>query len=118
MTNKYLDYAIAYAMRNPIIKLPRLCAVLVMPNGNKYIGYNQLKTHPFQEKFKRNSKSLYLHAEIDAIVNALRARPDIRGADMYVARVLKDGTPALAKPCEGCERALIHFGIKNVEWTE
>lgn len=118
MTSKYLDYAVSYALRNPIIKLPKLCAVLVTQNGNQYIGYNKRKTHPFQDKFKRNEKSLYLHAEIDAIVNAMRNRVDITGSSLYIARVLKNGQTALAKPCEGCERALVHFGIHHVEWTQ
>jgi tRNA(Arg) A34 adenosine deaminase TadA len=89
--------------------------------GNKLVsvGVNQLKSHPLQKKFGMNSESIYLHAEVDAIKNALkRISPlDMRNATLYIAKS-KNGVPRLSKPCVGCQRAIIHFGIPNVYWTE
>ena len=116
--NYYMNLAIKCAKANKIQKLPKLAAVLVTKNKTVFIGFNRYKTHPLQKKFSRNSSSLCLHAEMDAIVQASRAKVDIEGGAIYVARVNKKMQPALAKPCEGCERALVHFGIKIVEWTE
>jgi deoxycytidylate deaminase len=83
------------------------------------IGVNQLKSHPLQAKFGINSDAIFLHAEIDAIRNALkRVTPlDLQGATLYVART-KNGIVKMSKPCNGCQRAIMHFNIPNVYWTE
>lgn len=114
-----LDLAVHHARQNPIIKLPQMAAVIVRRNVIA-IGYNSLKSHPLAARFGRHDEAIYLHAEVDAIKNALRfCRPnELAGCSMYVARVLKNGEPALAKPCKGCVRALATFGIEDVYWTE
>lgn len=112
-----LNVAIKIALNNPIQKLPRMGAVLKTKNSFWHGGQNSYKTHPMAKKFGRNEKSLCLHAEVDAIRNCLRFGDDPSGGTLYVARVLKNGKPAMAKPCEGCERAIVAFGIKDVEWT-
>lgn len=118
--NPHLSYAIELAKNNPIEKLPALAAVLVLKEGGYVTGYNRLKTHPLQARFSSRPGAIYLHAEVDAIVNALRYHTlsDLDGSALYVARVLKNGQPALAKPCAGCQRAIVHFGIQHVEWTQ
>ena len=40
-----------------------------------------------------------------------------RGADVYVARVRRDGGVALAKPCPSCVVTMRNRGVKNVFWT-
>lgn len=88
--------------------------------GNKLvsIGVNQLKSHPLQAQFGINSDAIFLHAEIDAIKNALKrvSLLDLQKATLYVVRT-KNGIAKLSKPCGGCQRAIIHFGIKNVYWS-
>ena len=112
-----LELAVEVARSNSIYKLPKMGAVLVCKEGIA-VGLNQRKTHPLQKKFGKNSDSIYLHAEIDAIVNAIRLGYTIEGSKLYVARVFRrTELPALAKPCEGCQRAIIHFGIRSVEWS-
>lgn len=72
------------------------------------LGCNIQKTHT---KFPH----LYsIHAEIKAI---LSAQTDIRGCDIYVYRELRDGTIALAKPCETCLQTIIEAGIRRVYYT-
>lgn len=89
--------------------------------GNRLIsiGVNQLKTHPLQKKFGINDDAIYLHAEVDAIRNALKrvSLLDLKYATLYVAKS-KAGTPKMSKPCAGCQKAIIHFGISNVFWTD
>ena len=113
-----LERAIEVARGNTIKKLPKMGAILLTKGGNVYYGINRYRTHPLQKKFGRNRNSVYLHAEIDAIVKAMRYEKSIMGARLYVARVLKNGRPALAKPCPGCQRAIMAFRIGKVEWTE
>ena len=84
------------------------------------VGYNRRKTHPLAKKFGKNSEAIFLHAEVDAIVKAIQiyGADGLRGSTLRVARVLKDGSAALARPCEGCQRAIVAFEIGEVEWTK
>lgn len=114
-----LDLAIKLARKNPIPKFKH-AAVLVV-DGLSYYGYNQTKTHPWMVKY--GHRSLCIHAEIDALLQYHRYGPSeapgrLKGSAIYVARVLKNGRPALSKPCLGCARALAAFGVEHVEWTE
>lgn len=56
-----------------------------------------------------------VHAEVAAL-NACR-KVDLRGASIYVARVLKNGEPRMSKPCENCQKALKERGVKKVYYT-
>ncbi len=116
----YQKQAIDSAIANPILNLPRMGAVLVLRNGDIFYGYNQQRSHPFQKQWAKHPEAIFLHAEIDALIRAMKMVPDemIVGSSIYIARVLKNGQPALAKPCSGCLGALIHFGVDNIWWTE
>lgn len=96
----------------------RHAAALYIGNELVSVGVNQMKTHPLQAKFGRNTDSIFLHAEIDCIRNALRrvAPEELKRGVLYVAKS-KHGQPKLSKPCAGCQRAIIHFGISDVHWT-
>jgi deoxycytidylate deaminase len=41
----------------------------------------------------------------------------VKGATIYVARVKKDGSFGLSKPCERCKKALNDAGIKKVVYS-
>jgi len=92
----------------------RMAACIVKKKRLVSIGFNKNKTHPLMAKFCKHKKAIYLHAEIDAIINA---KEDIRGATMYVLRVRRAGERGLAKPCPGCAKAIKFFGIKKVYHT-
>jgi len=122
-----LELAVRHALQNPIksrgrTSISRFAAVLV--NGYRtHVGFNSYKTHPMQARFAKATGSpekIHIHAEIAAMCKAMQHRfgPDLSDYKMYVARVLADGTPACACPCEGCMAAITEFGIKRVEWTE
>jgi len=115
--SKYLDLAISAAKINDIKNLPRMSAVLVTKDRQCFIGKNRYRTHPLQKRFGKNPRAIFLHAEIDAIVQAIRNKINTQGASLYIARVLKNNTSALAKPCIGCQGAIVYFGIEKVEWT-
>lgn len=113
-----LNEVIRFAQANEVKGLPRMAATLYAGDGwHPYVGFNSRKTHPLAKRFGRHEDAICLHAEIDAIRNCLRCGDDPEGGTMYVARVLKNGKPALAKPCEGCQRAIVAFGIRDVFWT-
>lgn len=115
-----LHLATILARGNDVKDLPRMAAVIADKRGIVIgTGANSRKTHPLAKKYGKHPEALCLHAEIAAIKDALREIGPDEFSDytLYVARVLKDGTPALAKPCIGCARAILEFGIGNVEWT-
>lgn len=53
-----------------------------------------------------------IHAET-AVLRTTKAR----GSTVYVARLTRSGTPAMAKPCAACEAQLIDHGVRRVIWT-
>lgn len=128
-----LRRAIEHAQKNPILprgrnSISRFASVLCDVGGHSVVGLNSYKTSPLQARFASNPECIHIHSEISAIQNAIRylARhngfhyrdvTDLSGWSMFVARVLKDGTPAMAMPCDGCQRALSAFNISKVEWT-
>lgn len=92
------------------------------------LGWNKKKSHPFQARFSKNEDCIYLHAEVDAIKNALKrdrlsGSEDLSDCSLFVFRMKKESKKGpyitgLAKPCEGCMRAIVTFGIKNVYFSE
>lgn len=103
----------------------RFAAAVVYRNKIISIGYNRMKSHPFQAKYAKNSEAIYLHAEIHAIKNALREFPveELTKCDLYIARVKRPRSYSegfiwgLSKPCAGCARAIAEFGIRRTIYT-
>ena len=58
--------------------------------------------------------SIYLHAEIAALV---KLKDWDKAHKLVVTMFLKDGSPALAKPCSICQHVINQTGIKHVEYT-
>lgn len=84
------------------------------------LGYNQKKTHPLQERYKKNPYSVHIHAEIDAIKNFLKTHSvsNLSGATLVVISVRNsDGAFRNSCPCDGCTRAIAAFSIKRVVHT-
>lgn len=104
----------------------RIAAGLFYKNEFISFGTNQYKTHPLQKKFSISPLAICIHAEISAIINATkRHTPDIISrSTLYVARMKwtdskkKRMTQGLACPCEGCQKAIVAFDIKNVYYSE
>ncbi len=115
----YLQRTLECAKHVKPVAGARVAASLYKRGNCIALGYNSYKTHPMMAKFGKNEKAICLHAEVDAIIDALYGhRPDeLEGTTMYVARAKADGSPGLAKPCEGCQRAIIAFGIEEVYFT-
>jgi tRNA(Arg) A34 adenosine deaminase TadA len=96
-----------------------LAACVVKRNKIISFGHNKNKTHPLQNKFTKHPEAIYLHAEIDAIKNALKrvSTEDLMGSTLYVVRTKKNGSEGMAKPCKGCMQAIESFGIAEVVYT-
>jgi deoxycytidylate deaminase len=105
-------------------KLPRgrhrIVAGIWEKNKLISLGFNQYKTHPRQVLSQKNFNSTkqYLHAEIHALILAANSKNfSPRHSDIYVYRQTRDGSPALAAPCDGCALALALAGVKKIYYT-
>lgn len=122
---RYINILEAMAKDVTGIRSSRICAMLVKGNNVLSFGVNQKKTHPMQKIHSKNPLAQSLHAEVHAIVNALRdhSKKDLRGSVLYIARVKyttgrKDSSRGLSFPCKGCLSAISKYGIKTVYFTE
>lgn len=102
----------------------RLASAIVNKNRIVSIGVNKIKTHPFQKRFASNKDAIFLHAETGALCAAIKIlnTNDLSDCDIYVCRMKHiDQNPefvyGMAKPCLGCSRAIVEFGIRNVFFT-
>lgn len=118
--NKYISFLTDVTKQVVPVGNARMAAMLVMKNYPISLGTNQRKSHPFQTKYRRNCESIFLHAEIDAIYKALKihSKEELKKSTLYVCRTTRDGLKALAKPCEGCQKAIEEYGISRVVYTE
>ena len=91
---------------------------------------NVKKTHPFQKKHAPqkhglpNEDAIFLHAENNTIITALRMGFDIdklKYCQLYVARAAlfdkKTFSMADVKPCEGCQSSIALYLIRDVFYT-
>lgn len=117
--------AAAHNRRGRVLRT-RIAACIVYKNEIVSVGINQLKSHPFQAKFSRHADAIFLHAETDAIKNALKhiSVSDLSKSSLYICRVKYDEQTTkkiqmrgMCKPCEGCQRAIATFNIKKVVYT-
>lgn len=100
----------------------RIAAAVIYKNRVISFGFNQNKTHPLQSTYGRNSESLFLHAEIDAIKNALRIIniDTLSQCTLLIMRAKNSRAKAeygLAKPCSGCSNFLDTFKVKRVIYS-
>jgi tRNA(Arg) A34 adenosine deaminase TadA len=97
----------------------RIASAVVHKSNIIAIGVNKLKTHPFQAMHSRHSESIFWHAENAAIHNALkRIYPEqLSKCSLYVCRIDQSHKRCLAKPCEGCMKAIAKYKFKNVFYT-
>jgi len=100
----------------------KIAAAVVYKNKIISVGVNSTKSSPLQKRYSRNRESIYLHAEIAAIKNALRhvEVDNLKNCYLFICRVKNSNNKmvfGLSKPCEGCTRAIVEFNFKKVYFT-
>ena len=115
LNHKYFRAALKQA-RGSVDPNFRVGAVLVRSKNIIALGSNGgYKTHPLQAEMYPERHWKGPHAEVMAVKHL---RPyDVGGGDLFVYRILKDGKPALAKPCSKCLKFLYSKGVKRVFYT-
>lgn len=84
----------------------------VLSTGTNKVG--------FSKKLKeKHEYSDTIHAEEAAIIPLLDGEKQhlLVGATIHVSRILKDGSPGMAKPCPTCQKLIEAAGIKKVFYT-
>jgi tRNA(Arg) A34 adenosine deaminase TadA len=112
---RFLEAAYAVALAGPGAGGKtgyRLGAVIVNRKKIEVAKFNCLKSHP---KLCKYYEYPYLHAEASCILSL--GLDNCADKSIYVVRVRKDGTTALAKPCSSCQRLIADVGIKKVYYS-
>lgn len=113
--NKFLNaaYAVALSGSGAGGKTGyRLGAIIVNKKRIEAAKFNCLKTHP---KLCKYFKYPFCHAEASAILSL--GLDNCANKSLYVARVLRDGSWALAKPCKECKKLIEDVGLKEVYYS-
>lgn len=94
-------------------------ALIVYKKNILSFGQNRLKSHPLQKQFSDHPEKIYLHAEMESIIRAIREVDEdiLRKSTMYVARFGRSGRQLNSKPCDGCQKAIEFYQIKKVIHT-
>jgi tRNA(Arg) A34 adenosine deaminase TadA len=119
---KYINILQRLATSMERVASSRIASCLVYKNDIISFGFNQKKTHPFQAKYCKNESAIYLHSETDCIKNALKhvSLNEIKKSTLYICRMRLIGNKecfGLARPCDGCARAIATFSISRVVYT-
>lgn len=98
-----------------------LCAIIIKGGNVLSIGHNKKATNGFVEHYADVARGIRdycmsTHAELDAIHNG-RSKSDLRGAKIYVVRILPSGGVGMARPCPICQCALHNYGIRKAYYT-
>lgn len=107
------------AHKADMVRSSRHAAAIICKGKIISIGHNKYKTHPMMLKYGKNDKSIYLHAEIDAIIKAinLHGTEFLKECNIFVLRIDKLGGIGKSRPCSGCTRAIKAFKIKRMCYT-
>jgi deoxycytidylate deaminase len=110
---KYMSLAEQYSRHGSNSRKHLVGCVIAQRNEIVSVGYNRNKTHPFQAKF--NNYSPYLHAEMCALIDALKSQSfNPEKATVYVSRYGRNGLLGCSYPCKGCWAALKHAGVRKI----
>ena len=115
-----IKQTVELALQMPVKASQQRLAAICVDRKGKVLGKGKnsyTRTHPLQKHFAIvagiSEEKMFIHAELSAM---LRCR-DKEIHTIYVARVLKDDTISLARPCAACMKALKAFGVEKVIYT-
>jgi deoxycytidylate deaminase len=124
MIERHKQTLTTLAIENPGVSGKyKLAAGIIYKRRLVATGINSYKTHTMMMNKGYREEQIHLHAETDAIKNALRylSVEQLSQSSLYVVRVKKEGRKwvhGLAKPCCGCMNWIAQYNIKEVEYTE
>ena len=108
---KFLSYAEKVSRKSDNSRHMVGCIIVESGDILSY-GFNTSKTHPFQAKW--NSRSPHLHAEMMALIDALKKDFNPKRSVIYVSRYGRNGLLGCSYPCIHCWNALEYVGLTNI----
>lgn len=122
---KIVEMLTRLAIENPGTRTRyKMAAGIVLKRHLISTGVNSYKTHPLMQSPGYHREQIYMHAEVDAIRNALRliSQDQLAKSTIYIVRVKRTRNSntyqyGLAKPCQGCARMIASFGIERMWWS-
>ena len=113
MKKVYINEAILSA-NNSSMKCSNHGAVVIYRGKIIGRGYNKDSI----ENINRVNKWT-IHAEVDAIKNALRniSKENLKQSILVVVRVMKDGETSMSAPCKCCKSFIEKCGIKTTYYS-
>lgn len=124
MKSQIFDTLFSVALNTERVANAKMAAAIVRRNKIIAIGINNTKTNPFITDFKKHPEANFPHCEVEAIRIALRniSEEELSKCDLYISRVKKNRrggeyVTGLAKPCEGCMKAIMRYKPRNVYYT-
>lgn len=118
----YLNLLANVAQESP--HCHKVGALLVKGGSVVNVSYNSPTWNAFAARFVKHREGLKgtniehasLHAEIKCILGI--NTEVLNRSDLYVTRVRSNGKLAMACPCNMCQAALRHVGVKRVFYTD
>ena len=120
----YMQYLASTAQTIDVAFRARIAAMIVCKREVLAIGWNRKKSHPLAAKFSKHPDCIWIHAELDAIIQAARYDADkLKRSTLYVCRVkfvAPDDRVMIwgnARPCSGCTAAIAAYEIPRVVYS-
>jgi tRNA(Arg) A34 adenosine deaminase TadA len=101
-----LNQAIEEALKSDYKQ--QIAAVIFKGKRIIAVAHNAVRSNKIPYKFKNFLESS--HAECQAII---KARRSLKGYDILVIRLNRQGDLMMAKPCEFCQEFIDYVGIRN-----
>lgn len=88
----------------------------VITKGRRVLGKGHNDAQRFQSKVRHTSYPESTHAEIAAVMDALRrySAEELKGSKITVVRVNNRGELKMAYPCESCMKVLTNLSISRI----
>lgn len=102
-----------------------LGCIAVLKNKIIAASPNKLKTHTVQAKYdvyrefncRSDPKNIHsLHAEI-ACLNMIKQDVCYKDIEIYIVRLLRDGSLGMARPCPSCFQYIKQLGIRKIFYS-
>lgn len=117
--NRFLDLA-KIVSRTSDYHGPRIGCVVVYKKSVLSVASNSEKTHSLQKIYNRfrnfdiDKSPAKVHSEVHALSWLIGKNIDWNNVEIYIYRELRNGAPAISKPCPACSKLIDDLGIKTV----
>ena len=92
----------------------RIGAILINKKQVIASGINSYDTHTAMTRFHRFP---FTHAEARSVIRVGVYQNSCKDMTIFVARIKKDNSLGMSRPCSGCMQLLRYVGVKRIIYT-